>query len=104
MPSDPNTRFSEFIGTIMFLWFAFAGTQVAAQSSPNNILDPQRLLFISLSFGLGLMVAVWAHYRVSGGLFNPAVRVAINFKEGLVLTNYYAGHSLTMPDKQCPLG
>lgn len=65
----------EFVGTTMFLWFAFAGTQVAAMSSTNNVLDPQRLLFISLSFGMSLMIVVWAFYRISGGLFNPAVRI-----------------------------
>ena len=69
----------EFIGTTMFLWFAFAGTQVSAMvSSPNGNyanaqMDPQRLLYISLSFGMSLLVVVWAFYRVSGGLFNPAV-------------------------------
>jgi len=69
--------FSEFIGTVMFLWFAFAGTQAAAQTSVDSEMDPQQLLFISLSFGLSLMVTVWAHYRVSGGLFNPAVTLAL---------------------------
>ncbi len=69
----------EFIGTTMFLWFAFAGTQVSAMvSSPNGNyasaqMDPQRLLYISLSFGMSLLVVVWPFYRVSGGLFNPAV-------------------------------
>lgn len=65
--------FSEFIGTIMFLWFAFAGTQAAAQTTANGVMDTTRLVFISLSFGLSLMITVWAHYRISGGLFNPAV-------------------------------
>lgn len=69
--------FSEFIGTIMFLWFAFAGTQAAAQSATDDELDTQTLLFICLSFGFSLMVTVWAHYRVSGGLFNPAVTLAL---------------------------
>jgi aquaporin related protein len=72
---------SEFLGTVLFLWFAFAGTQVAAMSTegtggPNdeiNDMDPQRLLYISLSFGMSLLVVAWAFYRISGGLFNPAV-------------------------------
>lgn len=64
---------SEFVGTTMFLWFAFAGTQAAAlDGTTATSLDG--LLFISLSFGFSLMVTVWAHYRISGGLFNPAVR------------------------------
>jgi aquaporin related protein len=31
------------------------------------------LLYISLIFGFSLMVCVWVFFRVSGGLFNPAV-------------------------------
>ena len=61
----------EFVGTTTFLWFAFAGTQAAGQTSTE--MNTQRLVFICLSFGFSLLVTVWAHYRVSGGLFNPAV-------------------------------
>lgn len=74
----------EFIGTILFLWFAFAGTQVAAMVSttPNGgidsaTMDPQRLMYIALSFGMSLLVVVWAFYRISGGLFNPAVTLGL---------------------------
>jgi len=63
---------SEFLGTTMFLWFAFAGTQAAARNG-TTATSTEGLLLISLSFGFSLMVTVWAHYRVSGGLFNPAV-------------------------------
>jgi len=67
--------FSEFIGTTMFLWFAFAGAQAATQTS--DVFNTQRLMLVSLSFGFSLMVSVWAHYRISGGLFNPAVTLAL---------------------------
>lgn len=64
----------EFIGTVLFLWFAFAGTQVAAMSNPSgSVLQPQGIVYISLSFGMSLLVVAWAFYRISGGLFNPAV-------------------------------
>lgn len=66
---------SEFIGTIMFLWFSFAGTQAAVMTNPSG--NPQKLVYISLSFGFSLMITVWAHYRISGGLFNPAVTLAL---------------------------
>lgn len=65
----------EFVGTFLFLFFSFAGTQVsntpkpAAGSPPNT----SNLLYSSLCFGFSLMVNVWAFYRVTGGLFNPAV-------------------------------
>ena len=29
-----------------------------------------------MSFGLSLLVHVWAFYRISGGLFNPALTIA----------------------------
>lgn len=64
----------ELVGTVLFLWFAFAGTQVAAMSTPaGTVLEPQGIMFISLSFGMSLLVVAWAFYRISGGLFNPAV-------------------------------
>jgi aquaporin related protein len=31
------------------------------------------LLYISLVFGFSLGVNIWVFYRISGGLFNPAV-------------------------------
>lgn len=80
---------AEFVGTFMFLFFAFGGTQVAnsaavadnaataGQDSSDNSLTQQPntsvLLYISLIFGFSLMVNVWVFFRVSGGLFNPAV-------------------------------
>ena len=30
-------------------------------------------MYISMAFGFSLLVNVWIFYRVSGGLFNPAV-------------------------------
>ncbi|MCJ1431601.1 hypothetical protein MMC27_000956 [Xylographa pallens] len=71
----------EFAGTFMFLFFAFAGTQVANSvdsSVPNNTgSDTSRLLYISLSFGFSLAVNAWVFFRISGGLFNPAVTLGM---------------------------
>ncbi|KAK5069938.1 Aquaporin-1 [Lithohypha guttulata] len=76
----------EFVGTFMFLFFAFAGTQVAntPQTTTGNQSstipqgpNPIALLYISLSFGFSLAVNAWIFYRVSGGLFNPAVTLAL---------------------------
>jgi aquaporin related protein len=73
----------EFVGTFSFLFFAFAGTQSANVASTNNTggnIDtkpvqktPQQLLYISLAFGFSLAVNAWVFFRISGGLFNPAV-------------------------------
>jgi aquaporin related protein len=78
---------AEFAGTFMFLFFAFGGTQVAntaalysdqatAGQQGNSLTQAPNtsvLLYISLIFGFSLMVCVWVFFRVSGGLFNPAV-------------------------------
>ncbi|PVH96134.1 aquaporin-5 [Periconia macrospinosa] len=74
---------AEFIGTFMFLFFAFGGTQVANASTagqpdfppppPNTTV----LLYISLIFGFSLLVNVWIFFRVSGGLLNPAVTLGL---------------------------
>jgi aquaporin related protein len=67
----------EFVGTLLFLFFAFAGTQVANMvAAANPISGPYNasvLLYIALSFGFSLSVTVWVFFRISGGLFNPAV-------------------------------
>lgn len=35
--------------------------------------SPSVLLYVALSFDFSLAVNVWIFFRVSGGLFNPAV-------------------------------
>jgi aquaporin related protein len=69
----------EFVGTFLFLFFSFAGTQVSNTPKPVDGAPPNtsNLLYSALSFGFSLMVNVWAFYRVTGGLFNPAVRFCI---------------------------
>lgn len=67
---------AEFVGTFMFLFLAFAGTQVANNITTHpesDTKDPSVLIVISMSFGFSLMANAWAFYRVSGGLFNPTV-------------------------------
>ncbi|KAE8352302.1 aquaporin-like protein [Aspergillus coremiiformis] len=75
----------EFVGTFLFLFFAFAGTQVSNTPKPVEGAPPNtsNLLYASLSFGFSLMVNVWAFYRVTGGLFNPAVTLALCLVGGL---------------------
>ncbi|KAH7347287.1 aquaporin-1 [Plectosphaerella cucumerina] len=89
----------EFVGTTLFLFFAFGGTTVAnIQSKANNSNQPGEnntttgdltgfnvnvLMYISLSFGLSLMVNVWIFFRISGGLFNPAVTLGLLLTGGI---------------------
>jgi aquaporin rerated protein, other eukaryote len=81
---DTVAMIGEFIGTASFLFFAFGGTQVAnigdgtttnnsTTGSTTGGVDPSKLLYISLSFGFSLAVNAWIFFRISGGLFNPAV-------------------------------
>ncbi|KAI1503656.1 aquaporin-like protein [Biscogniauxia marginata] len=73
---------SEFAGTFMFLLFAFGGTN-AVNTAPNEgqpenlAANPAKLLFISLCFGMSLAVNAWVFFRISGGLFNPAVTLGM---------------------------
>ncbi|KAK3489596.1 aquaporin-like protein [Neurospora hispaniola] len=69
----------EFVGTFLFLFFAFAGTQVANTAPANAAKLPStsNLLYIAFAFGFSLMVNVWAFFRVTGGAFNPAVTLAL---------------------------
>lgn len=75
----------EFVGTFLFLFFAFSATQVAntalkgsraatqqGQTADENhaiadIPDTPTLLFISLAFGFSLAVNAWVFFRISGG-------------------------------------
>jgi aquaporin related protein len=72
------------VETTLFLFFAFSGTQVALLVSPasntNTVgaaSDPSQLLYIALSFGFSLAVNAWVFFRISGGLFNPAVTLGM---------------------------
>ncbi|MCJ1231241.1 hypothetical protein MMC12_007918 [Toensbergia leucococca] len=67
----------EFVGTILFLFFAFGGTQIANTITPASQPNVGTLVYISLSFGFSLAVTAWSFYRISGGLFNPAVTLGM---------------------------
>ncbi|PNS16004.1 Aquaporin-1 [Sphaceloma murrayae] len=77
----------EFCGTFLFLFFAFSATQVANAStattgaedsgSISQVPNPSALLYISLAFGFSLAVNAWVFFRISGGLFNPAVTLGM---------------------------
>jgi len=81
----------EYVGTVLFMIFALGGTNVAltpstsltgsttageADSSAQTV-NTSNLLYISLSFGFSLAVNAWIFFRVSGGLFNPAVSLGM---------------------------
>ena len=77
MSKDVQSHFvamtGEFVGTVLFLFFAFAATQTANNLATSPEPDVSQIMYISLAFGFSLGNTAWVFYRVSGGLFNPAV-------------------------------
>ncbi|GAA6001372.1 uncharacterized protein JCM10292_007038 [Rhodotorula paludigena] len=81
----------EYVGTTLFLLFALGGTNVAnipttsvtgatqsgQDGSTASVANTSNLLYIALCFGFSLAVNAWIFFRVSGGLFNPAVSLGM---------------------------
>ncbi|KAH7109705.1 aquaporin-like protein [Dactylonectria macrodidyma] len=71
----------EFAGTFLFLYFGYAGNLMAILQAPytaeNGGIASTTDIWIALSYGFALLVNVWAFYRISGGLFNPAVTLGL---------------------------
>jgi aquaporin related protein len=92
---------SEFLGTTFFLFFALAGTQVAyTHLSPSTVItsgyssmtiSSASLLYAALSVGFSMMVNAWIFFRISSGLFNPAITFgmvvegSLGWKKGVVI-------------------
>ncbi|KAF2691078.1 aquaporin-like protein [Lentithecium fluviatile CBS 122367] len=76
---------SEFVGTFLFIFVGLGGNSVvnntaAQQLQPaggNLSADPSKILFTAIAWGMSVIVNAWAFFRVSGGLFNPAVSIAM---------------------------
>ncbi|KAF2763928.1 aquaporin-like protein [Teratosphaeria nubilosa] len=89
IPYAPRNHFvamiGEFVGTFLFLFFSLSGTQIANNIPSSSDLttketggaNPQQLQYISLCFGFSLAVNAWVFFRISGGLFNPAVTLGM---------------------------
>ena len=62
----------EFVGTFLFLFFAFAGTQVANTPTTNGGLAQgptiSNIFYIAAAFGFSLLVNVWIFFRITGEL------------------------------------
>ncbi|KAJ9115885.1 hypothetical protein QFC22_005028 [Naganishia vaughanmartiniae] len=77
----------EYVGTTLFLLLALGATNVAnipttsvtgataagEKGTAVAAVNTSSLLYIALAFGFSLAVNAWIFFRVSGGLFNPAV-------------------------------
>lgn len=71
----------EFIGTVFFLLFGLGGIQAAtAESTVTNRPSSstlEQVLYISTCMGLSLLISAWMFFRVTGGLFNPNISLAL---------------------------
>ncbi|KAJ4353200.1 Aquaporin-1 [Didymosphaeria variabile] len=76
---------SEFVGTFLFLFIGIVGNSVMNNDAAKKeqlgggsvTADPAKGLYIALVWGLSTIVNAWAFFRISGGLFNPAVSAAM---------------------------
>jgi len=70
----------EFVGTAFFLLFGLGGIQAAAAdvtTAGRQSSGVERTLYISTCMGMSLLVSAWLFFRVTGGLFNPNVSLAL---------------------------
>jgi len=93
LQNDIVAAIGEFFGTILFLLLGLGGIQAAANSnsaslsaatqqsggsnSINTVASIEQLLYISAAMGLSLLVSAWFFFRVTGGVFNPQVALAL---------------------------
>ncbi|KAF3771122.1 aquaporin-like protein [Cryphonectria parasitica EP155] len=72
----------EFVGTFFFLWMAYSGQMMVLNQAPGTALSggasSETVVFIAIVYGFSLLVNAWAFYRISGGLFNPAVALGMS--------------------------
>lgn len=77
---DIHAALLEFCGTTVFLTLAFGGVQASgaeAASAGNSPVSVERVMYAATSFGLSLLISAWLFFRVTGGLFNPNVSLAL---------------------------
>lgn len=75
----------EFVDTLFSKFLGIAGNSAivnnaaVAQQFPNgaSTASPSKLLFTVMIWGLSVIVNAWAFIRISSGLFNPAMTMAM---------------------------
>ncbi|KZT36346.1 aquaporin-like protein [Sistotremastrum suecicum HHB10207 ss-3] len=91
---DATAAAMELVGTVLFLLLGLGGIQAAAYSNTltakasqngslsgpqaiNSVAGIDQLLYISCSMGFALLTSAWLFFRVTGGVFNPQVALAL---------------------------
>ncbi|KAK2740050.1 Aquaporin-2-like protein 2 [Colletotrichum kahawae] len=71
----------EFVGTFLWLWTSYAGHLMARHQAPGEAPEGgmlnTTLTSTALAYAFPLLANIWAFYRISGGLFNPALLAAL---------------------------
>jgi aquaporin rerated protein, other eukaryote len=70
----------EFVGTFFFLLLGLGGIQAVSSethASAAGASNVEQVLYISTAMGLSLLVSAWLFFRITGGLFNPDVSLAL---------------------------
>jgi aquaporin related protein len=73
----------EFVGTTVFLLLGLGGIQAVADEARVSGSTIEHVMYIATSMGFSLLVSSWLFYRITGGLFNPNITLAL-FLVGLV--------------------
>jgi len=91
---DLHSAGFEFIGTTLFLLFLYNGCQTAATIQQNSISGSSnapsvdQIAYCANSAGLSLFVTISVFFRVTGGVFNPAVSFALLLTRGLSFVRF----------------
>lgn len=79
-PDDLQAAGLEFTGTTFFLLIGLGGIQAAAAGTPASdptLVQLTKVSYVSTVMGLSLLVSAWLFFRVTGGLFNPNISLAM---------------------------
>jgi len=71
---DVKAASLEFVGTAFFLLIGLGGIQAAASNEGSGV---EKTMFVATSMGLSLLTSAWLFYRITGGLFNPNISLAL---------------------------
>jgi aquaporin related protein len=79
--ADCKAAVLEFVGTAFFLLFGLGGIQAATAETEHGgarqSSTTEQVMYIATSMGLSLLVSAWLFFRVTGGLFNPNISLAL---------------------------
>lgn len=74
---DAQAALLEFVGTTFFLLLGLGGIQAVTGEVETSGSTVEQVMYISTCMGLSLLVSAWLFFRVTGGLFNPNISLAL---------------------------